>query len=326
MAAYFHRYVLRSRGSLNAVSRRREFPGALIRIDDGVGCLHPWPEFGDAPIEEQLELLRDGGTTRVIQSALRMAKVDGAARRQGVSLFAGIEIPPSHFSWDQNQSVESQMRGVVEEGWLAIKTKGSKQTDETLGSLERLSQFAGEVPLKWRVDFNSCLTAADFEGFMKALPEGVAARLDFIEDPFPYDAGAWSRAQRELGARLACDKGLALTGSPRDAEAGYEVAVLKPGRREWRTLIAQLPQSARVVMTSAMDHAIGQSFAAYEAALAWKELGPQMDLCGLCTEHLFEKDEFFERIRSRGGDLEVDRSGTGLGFDEVLGELPWKEL
>ena len=70
---YFHPYTLYSRGSLNAVSVRREFHGALIRVDEGVGCLHPWPEFGDEPIDEQLSILRDGGTSRVIECALRMA-------------------------------------------------------------------------------------------------------------------------------------------------------------------------------------------------------------------------------------------------------------
>lgn len=89
MSYYIHPYTLYSRGALNAVSQRREFHGVLIMVDGGVGCLHPWPEFGDPPIKDQLDLLRDGGTSKVIERALRMAAVDGAARRAGVSLFAG---------------------------------------------------------------------------------------------------------------------------------------------------------------------------------------------------------------------------------------------
>ncbi|OAI57725.1 hypothetical protein AYO49_06440 [Verrucomicrobiaceae bacterium SCGC AG-212-N21] len=84
---FFHPYTLYSRGALNAVSVRREFHGALIKVDEGVGCLHPWPEFGGAPIEGQLQLLREGGTSRGIECALRMATVDGEARTLGVSLF-----------------------------------------------------------------------------------------------------------------------------------------------------------------------------------------------------------------------------------------------
>ncbi|WP_395734421.1 hypothetical protein [Prosthecobacter sp.] len=51
---YVHEYLLRSGVALNAVSMRRVFAGALICVDGGYGCVHPWPEFGDAPVEEQL--------------------------------------------------------------------------------------------------------------------------------------------------------------------------------------------------------------------------------------------------------------------------------
>lgn len=313
-------YALRSRGSLNAVSQRREFKGALIRVDEGIGCLHPWPEFGDAPVEEQLWLLRAGGASRVIERALRMAAVDGAARRRGVSLFAGLEIPPCHYSWDQNQTAEPQMERVIGEGWRAIKTKGWAADAKTLPLLELLAALAGEAPVKFRIDFNSCLTRASFGALWQQMGSAIQQRIDFIEDPFPYDAAAWSEMQERFGVRLALDKQL------RGAREGFSVAVLKPGRREWRDLVDELSPTVRVVMTSAMDHAIGQTFAAYEAALAWKELGPRLDLCGLCTEHLFEQDAFFERLHSHGGQLAVDRAGTGLGFDEVLAKLPWQTL
>ncbi len=321
---------------MNAVSQRREFHGALIKVDGGVGCLHPWPEFGDAPIEDQLKLLRDGRKTNVIERALRMAAVDGVARRKGVSLFDGLEIPLSHYSWDLNQPAAEQARRVLDEEWPAIKTKGSRKWEDTIGwMVERSADFgaprAGKLGTKvdaplLRIDFNSCLTEAQFADFMRALPSQVRGRLDFIEDPFPYDTELWTRAQHEFEVRLACDKGLKRIEDLGSSDRGYGVAVLKPGRRDWRAVIPLLPTPVRVVMTSAMDHAIGQSFAAYEAALALKELDSRMDLCGLCTEHLFEEDEFFTRIRSHGGILEVDRSGTGLGFDEVIAKLPWRQL
>ncbi len=319
-------YTLRSRGSLNAVSQRREFHGALIKVNEGIGCLHPWPEFGDAPIDEQLKILRAGGTSKVIERALRMTAVDGEARSRGVSLFAGLEIPPSHFSFDQNQSAEEQMRRIISEGWQAIKIKGAADREKVIAVLVGIVRLAGDTQLKLRVDFNSCLTAPQFADFMRALPSNVRGRIDFIEDSFPYDGAAWFAAQNELGVRLACDKGLIQSEETSSAECGYAVAVLKPGRREWRATLAAIPANARIVMTSAMDHAIGQSFAAWEAAMAWRELGARMDLCGLCTEQLFERDAFFERLSRHSGLLNVDRMGTGLGFDAVLAELKWEEL
>ncbi|WP_009963193.1 enolase C-terminal domain-like protein [Verrucomicrobium spinosum] len=320
MSYYIHPYTLYSRGALNAVSQRREFHGVLIMVDGGVGCLHPWPEFGDPPIKDQLDLLRDGGTSKVIERALRMAAVDGAARRAGVSLFAGLEIPPCHYSWDQNQPSEPQMRRVVAEGWGAIKTKGWNNVGEVLRWLDSFAAKAGDAGVKLRADFNSCLEPHQFRNFMEWMSPRVRARLDFVEDPFPYDPESWEDMQRRYAVDLALDKAL------RGADEGFNVAVLKPGRREWREMLDGVPERVRVVMTSAMDHAIGQSFAAYEAALAWQEIGGRMDLCGLATDHLFARDSFFERLSAVGGVLAVDRAGTGLGFNEVLDKLAWLKL
>jgi O-succinylbenzoate synthase len=320
MPTEYYLYTLASRGTLNAVSQRREFPGALVRVAGGVGCLHPWPEFGDAPVEAQLDTLRQGGTSKVIERALHMAAVDGQARRDGVSLFAGLEIPPCHYSWDQNQPTEPQVAQVVAEGWGAIKTKGWR---DIAGVRRWLEDFAARLdgsPVRIRMDFNSCLDGAQYLELMTGLPERVRERLDFMEDPFPYDPAAWAEARARHGVALALDKQL------RGAEGGYDVAVLKPGRREWREMVEGVPESVRLVMTSAMDHAIGQSFAAYEAAAAWQTLGARLDLCGLATQHLFAPDPFFERLSARGGLLTVDRSGTGLGFDDLLDGLPWRPL
>jgi O-succinylbenzoate synthase len=60
--------------------------------------------------------------------------------------------------------------------------------------------------------------------------------------------------------------------------------------------------------------------------VAWQELGERMDLCGLSTEHLFAEDDFFARLKSHGGQLTVDRAGTGLGFDDVIRKIPWQSL
>jgi O-succinylbenzoate synthase len=168
------------------------------------------------------------------------------------------------------------------------------------------------------VDFNGVLDRFTFEKFVEFMPLRVYRALDFVEDPFPYDAEAWEVIRQRWGVRLALDKGW------KDGSSGFDAVVVKPARRDWRTVAAAHPESP-LVLTSAMDHALGQMFAAYEAAVALAE-GQALDFCGLCTEHLFEKDEFFERVNSNGGFLEADRSGGGLGFGEVLEALPWRRL
>ena len=68
------------------------------------------------------------------------------------------------------------------------------------------------------------------------------------------------------------------------------------------------------------------ALAAYEAAQARAELGQLVDLCGLCTQHLFTGDPFLERVTSPGGRLVHDRTGGGLGFGDLIEKLPWRRL
>lgn len=311
-----HAYLLKSGVALNAASRRREFAGALIRYQDGYGCVHPWPEFGDAAIEEQLSLLRDGVVTPVTQMALRCAEIDGAARRAGLSLFEGLVVPRSHYSWSFSYAFEPQMQRVLSEGWPAIKAKGMANHLETRQFLTACAARSDALGL--RVDFNGVLNQAAFESFFKSLPAEVVRALDFVEDPFAYDALAWKAVRGRLGVRLALDKGW------KDGSVGFDVVVVKPARRDWR-LVANRHSGMKLVMTSAMDHALGQAFAAYESAVAAAS-GQLLDYGGLCTEHLFERDAFFERVRTCGGFYDSDRSGGGLGFGDVLESLSWRRL
>jgi len=316
---YVYDYLLRSGVALNSASHRRVFPGALIRVGSGFGCIHPWTEFGDAPVEEQLRLLAEGITTPVTAMALRCAEIDGEAREAGVSLFEGMEIPRSHYSWSFAQATEPQIQRVVSEGWAALKAKGYANYGETRRFLEQCARVGEKSGLKLRVDFNGCLDAHGFSQFIEFMPLRTYQRLDLIEDPFPYDAQAWQHAQQRWGVKLALDKGW------REGTAGFSAVVVKPARRDWRLVAERHPQQP-LMLTSAMDHALGQMFAAYEAAIARSELGERVGLCGLCTQHLFEEDGFFERVQSPGGWLAADHSGGGLGFGEVLERLPWRRL
>lgn len=316
---YVHRYTLRSGTALNSASVRREFHGALIKVGDGHGCIHPWPEFGDEPIEEQLELLSNGAITPLAEIALRCAKIDGEARRAGVSLFAGLQIPQSHYSWSFGQDTAPQVKRVLEEKWPAIKAKGFANWGETLRFLEGIAKAGESTGLKLRVDFNGCLDRRDFEKFCELLPLRVFRHLDLIEDPVPYDADLWTHFRSRWGVRLALDKGW------QTASDGFDAVVVKPSRRDWRAITEKFPQSP-LVLTSAMDHGLGQMFAAYHAALANAAIPERVSNCGLATQHLFERDAFFEQITSPGGHLMLDHWGTGLGFDDTLAHLPWKRL
>lgn len=265
---YVHRYELRMRSG--AV---RE--GALLRVGDGFADVHPWPELGDAPLDEQLALLGDGEVTPLTRASLHCAVIDHEARRRGVSLFDGLTIPSSH--------------------WPGPDPPPEFDTVK----LKRVAEVPAGVRI--RIDFNARLTAEEFLRIAETLPH---ERIDFIEDPCPYDEEVWRELRERTELRLALDR----------FSGNADVLVHKPAlQTEW-------PVHEDVVVTSYMDHAIGQFYAAYVAAT--HATNPR---CGLMTHVLYEPDAFFERVERDGARL-LPPGGTGLGFDDLLERLPWKSI
>lgn len=292
---FYHRYELKSAGSLNAKSGRTSFEGSLIRSEDGVGCLHPWPELGDATLDEQLKQAAAGNFTPQFSRALDCCRADGIARRAGVSLFAGKTIPLSHATLPQTPSI-NELEALAAEGFEAVKIKW-------------LNDFLlKESPLKLRIDFNAALSADQFLRVIHKLPATIKARIDFVEDPCDYDPAVWTKLAQETQLNLALD---------RTADENPNFIQV------WKPALGSQPapnRAGRIITTSYMDHAVGQMFAAWEAAnLASNEL------CGLLTHKLFEQDAFFQQVRSIGPQLLAPK-GTGLGFDDLIERLPWKRL
>jgi O-succinylbenzoate synthase len=127
-----------------------------------------------------------------------------------------------------------------------------------------------------------------------------------VEDPCPYDPDVWIALHEQTGLRLALDRIL--------AEDGVDVLVVKPA-------IQDVPKTRKeIVITSYMDHPVGQLHAAAIAARFATSAR-----CGLVTHVLFESNEFSERLKLDGARLRPP-GGTGVGFDDLLQRISWKKL
>jgi O-succinylbenzoate synthase len=277
---WIHRYELVPRARLSALAGAAPRRGALIRIDGGVADVHPWPELGDAPLNEQLARLARGETTPLTAQSLAFAREDAEARREGRSLFNGLTIPDSH--WPGRHPPPA---------FDTVKLKSA----EDLPAGVRL-----------RIDFNSTLTPDQFLQIAETLPK---ERIDFIEDPCPYDSSTWRMLREKTGLNLALDR-----GTERES---VDVIVIKPA-------VQQPPNTQdsalSTVVTSYMDHPIGQLHAARVAARL--ATNPR---CGLVTHVLFEPNAFSERLALDGARL-VPPGGIGIGFEDLLENLDWTRL
>ncbi len=307
------RYRLKARGFLNAVSKRREFEGVLIQADGGYGCIHPWPELGDPPLEKCLEDLAGAQSRQIVRRALRCAAYDRAARRHGHSLFEDMEVPESHATLTLARA--DGVERALEAGFSIIKLKVGNHPAAEIGFLDEMS--AANPGVKWRLDFNEAPEPAAAAGFLNALAGATRAAIDFAEDPCAYADSTWTALHRGTRVPLAVDR----EAAPHAAAA--QVMVVKPAVDEPFLLGgAALRHGQRVVVTSYMDHPLGQAFAAWEAARLGLQFPGLVGICGLQTHHLFETCDFTMMLGPWSPVFQPP-GGHGLGFDDLLDALPW---
>jgi len=303
----------------------------------GYGCLHPWEELGDSTIPELLEELKEGRISRQIRSMLDCVEIDREARAKGVSLFEGLEIPDSHATIVGGSE---RIEQAVEEGFTTVKLKAGRNTADEIQLVKDM--HAAFPELRWRFDFNGVLGAGQFEKFVHDLGDSVREQVDFLEDPVRLGDPSWETVRDRYAIKTAVDRGIA------GASGEFDVSIIKPAinNLERNCDAAQL-NGRNVVVTSYMDHPIGQCFAAYCAGVLNKKyLGLIDPICGLMTHELYEPTAFSERLgkktpkwqygqpqdtRSRIGQHEQQKSptntqGIGLGFNDLLEELDWEKL
>lgn len=264
--------------------------GMLVRIEQdhtfGYADCHPWVECGDASLEKQVASLQSGSFTPLLDRTVHFAKIDWIARRMNHSLFKDLPSVPGYVlvanPEDRVHSIQKlKIRPGEEQAFLQ---KASKE-------------------IHWRLDFNRHFNAEQCEAFLPALK---AFQIDYIEDPVPSQPGLWQSLQKKYGIPFAADF------EPNDEAS---LVIEKPAARKVNN---QDPR--RKVVTSYLDHPLGQLAALYTAATS-----PQLrkEPGGFATHLVYEPNAFSERLRIDRGVL-LPSAGPGFGFQDLLENLPWK--
>ena len=322
---FYYPYELKPRKVLNSRSHGAPRAGALICVNGGYSDIHPWEELGDVSIAEQLRILERGGRTPLLTASLRFAAEDAKAREAQKSLFDGLIIPRSHLSLPR-LAKQWNLDEWVRDGFAVVKIKLGFEPFQEIQVLGHLGRLLDETPqarhIQLRLDFNQSLKSSEgWDHFYRALPQSFWDRVDFVEDPWVYQAEKWRFSSDRCRLRLALDRCDSVTD-----DLGYEVRIVKPA---YQHVAVETQHAAdtmkRIVITSYMDHPVGQMFAAWEAARAQANHPLLVDDAGLLTHDLYEPHLFSEYVGAKGAYLQ-NPSGPGVGFGGLLEKLPWKKL
>jgi O-succinylbenzoate synthase len=314
-------------GSDPARAARGPRRGALIKVefdqgDTGYADLHPWEEFGHPPLKTHLTSLTSERPTHLASLALRHARTDAAARRAGLSLFEGLPEVRSHALFtDWTTAPRATFEQCAGEGYTAAKLKIGR---DPKGEAKALNHLA-DLRLRWRLDANASLTTGDepIEVFHTTLLPSIRRNIEFLEDPFPYDASAWLAFTERERVPLAIDWELPSSPPP---WPGAQILVIKPSSQDAFPLaLAAAHAGIELVVTHSMDHPLGQSVALWTAMRLRQRHGELLRDGGLQAVGLYAPNQFSEQIQTCGPQT-IPPPGTGFGFDELLAKLPWTLL
>ncbi len=351
---WIHRYTEQP-GSDPARAARTPRHGVLLKVEfdhdtTGYADLHPWEEFGHAPLEDHLASLPTETPTALAKLALRHARTDAAARRAGVSLFGGLPEVRSHALFtDWTQAPRSAFEQCLTEGYTAAKLKIGQDPEREAQALNNLA----DLPLRWRLDANAAFQGRDerparppatIHNFLTKLHPSIGENLEFLEDPIPYDPTAWSALAEHEKLPLALDWQLPapaarmtqghptatgpanITASTPPPWPGAQILVIKPASQDAFPLALAAAQAGMgIVVTHSMDHPLGQSVALWTAMRLRQRHGDLVRDGGLQAGGLYQPDNFTTQLQT-AGPRTIPPPGTGFGFDELLAQLPWAPL
>ncbi|MGZ3803705.1 MAG: enolase C-terminal domain-like protein [Pseudobdellovibrionaceae bacterium] len=320
-------YTLKPAQHLNSVAQKGERRGTLLKIewpDDIIGYadLHPWLELGDAPWEDQLADLRQGKISPMLEQSIWMARKDGQFRKKGINAFGSSpSIKNNYIVSDVSAEPEWLADRLKADGFETVKIKVGRDLKK---ESEYISMLGQDGAFQLRLDFNAIGNWQTYERFMAGVNKVALQRVQYVEDPFPYDAQAWIEAKRF--APIAIDNEISKVDFKNLQGKPFDVIILKPAKMDvGKTVQNCIIQDLKLTVTSYMDHPLGVAHA-LAIASELKKSHPQRVLdAGCMTLKLFQMEAYSAEMEISGP--YVKRSpGKGVGFDLLLSKEPWAQL
>lgn len=327
MKIYYSPYTLKPAQHLSAIAKTKDRNGVLLKIEwpDGLigySDLHPWLELGDEAWEDQLAGVRQGRISPMLEQSIWMARKDAQLRKQGKNIFEGLgSIKNNYIISDIRAEQKNLLDFLKTEGFETVKLKLGRDLAK---EAEMINQLGRDGAFKLRLDFNAVGTWQTYEKFMSSLDKLALHRIQYVEDPFPFEAQAWTEAKKF--APLAIDNEISKVDLKKLQGKPFDVVILKPAKMDVNaTLQSCIFQDLKITVTSYMDHPVGVIHA-LAIASDLKKAHPQRVLdAGCMTVRLFQMDAYSAEIVPTGAFLRRP-VGKGIGFDTLLEREPWAQV
>lgn len=328
MKFWFHKYSMTPLTTLSAVTGAQVREGALIKVQwpnkkIGFSDLFPWPELGDKKVIYHLQELQKSRLTPLMEQSVYLAKKDAELRSKKQNALSGATRIKNHFLvTDFTKLPESKLYEAKSAGFSTLKVKVGRDWKEEIQWIEKTIL---DYEFSIRMDFNSQSDFSTFERMISYLPRNLKPKIEFIEDPFPWDYDVWLDASKL--APLAIDNEAEFVDWKKlPDKIPFKVLVIKPARQDVDQAVKKATERhLKMVITSSMDHPIALVGAIRVASELKTKYRIQVLDSGCITHKLYKPDEFSSKLIFTGPYLS-QIIGTGMGFDKELENLDWTAI
>jgi O-succinylbenzoate synthase len=258
--------------------------------------------------------------SELVEQAVWLARLDAKARADKKSLFEGLPKVKNHFLiTDYSTCKDSMIMEVRSAGFTTFKIKLGVDPFEEAKFVSRLIR---QHPVMVRLDFNSTADFQFLQRFSSLLSQPEKAKIEFVEDPFPWDLALWTDASKLLP--LAIDHEIVkVDWDTLPEKPPFKIVVLKPARMDIEEATMRIVKhDLKAVITSSLDHPVGAAHALAVASEFKKTHTVRLLECGCLTNRAYQANAFSAQFITSGPYL-VQPMGTGVGFDDILENLDW---
>jgi O-succinylbenzoate synthase len=325
--SWVHRYQITPRNQIGVVADTKPRSGALLKVVGSSGVagfsdVFPWPEYGDAALDDQLASLAAGRPTALVQWSLQLAEEDAKLRSQGKNAFENeIQVKNHYTITDCSQVSESAIQEALRAGFTSFKVKVGRSLQQ---EAQWVSQLVKHNTLKVRVDFGGRTALNEFKKFFSFLNAHELKQIEFAEDPCPFQFEEWREASKivPIAVDFESEK---INWELLSSNPPFSVFIFKPGRTSFDKIQKWIDRfSLKIVVTSSLDHPVGVAHACRKAIELKKIYGERLLDCGCLTFKNYQPNAFSEVVQSEGPYLK-GIPGTGIGFNNLVEAIEWKK-
>jgi len=305
--------------------------GALLKVEwpgqkPGYSDLFPWPEMGDQSLELELAGIKQGKLSKIAEQSLYFAKLDSKARTNNVSIFKGAPRINNHYLiTDLTKTSDRVINDVKDLGFSKIKVKVGIDLDLEFDFIRRVMKNNSWID--FRIDCSGKMKISDFERFFSKFNPSERGKIEYVEDPCPYDAGIWRELSRVVPLAVDNEIEKVKWDELNLGNLPFFFVVIKPARFAYERIQKYLePLTLKVVVTSSLDHTIGVLSALYMAGEIKRTLPGLLIDCGCWSLRAYKPDDFSDKIKVQGSAMMIPHGDIGFGFQQQLEALNWNSL